>query len=305
MTSISPQTSITATAEKVALTADSDSQNNIFKNDIKDMVEGILKVFDSPLDPNEWESTVDNDDIQIYQNKRSQCCFRIHASLQNCAESCFDLLSDPMERPKWDELCEFARVVEEVDKFTRIVYVRMKPVWPTSARDVVLLSHVTKLPDGRLLNVTKSITHPDCPDLSSEGIVRMEAGIAGQICIKSTSNRCKLIQIADGDLGGWIPKSVIKFVATKALPNSFKAVNKILCKIEQKEKSHLAEGESTEEVDLLKELAVLKSRVNKLEEMVESLTPSGIQLFIGHATPIVAGITAIATAISIFRSRRQ
>lgn len=80
------------------------------------------------------------------------------------------------------------------------------------ARDVLLLSHKTVLPDGKLLNVTKSVTHPDCPE-RTDGVIRMEVGIAGMLCYASTvrPGACEILQIGGGDPKGSIPKAIINF----------------------------------------------------------------------------------------------
>ena len=77
-----------------------------------------------------------------------------------------------------------------------------------------MLSHWRRLADGRLVNVTKSIEHPLSPVREADGIVRMEAGIAGQVFSLVEGGPealTHLVQIADGDLKGWIPQSVISF----------------------------------------------------------------------------------------------
>ena len=77
---------------------------------------------------------------------------------------------------------------------------------------MLLLSHKTVLPDGKLLNVTKSVTHPDCPE-RTDGVIRMEVGIAGMLCYASTvrPGACEILQIGGGDPKGSIPKAIINF----------------------------------------------------------------------------------------------
>lgn len=113
-----------------------------------------------------------------------------------------------------------------------------------------MLAHVERLPDGRYLNVAQSVEHPQFPPRETESIVRMEAKISGQIVGPTPDNqpgKCRVIQVADGDLKGWIPKSVIGFVATKSIPSSFKRLDGILKGMEQKTVSNviaLAEGKA-------------------------------------------------------------
>ena len=109
---------------------------------------------------------------------------------------------------------------------------RTKGIWPTAPRIALVMSFTTQLEDGRYMNVTKSVdSHPDFEPV--KGDVRMIAKIAGLVCGKHPTNpkltRC--IQIVDGDLGGWLPASVVSMVTTQAFPVSMRRVNSQLKKI--------------------------------------------------------------------------
>ena len=172
-----------------------------------------------------WTTT-----LQVMRKIDADLCFKVYCVVDNTPASCFHILSDVTQRKRWDIMCELGKIVEEIDKCTRIIYIQTKGIWPTAPRDLVLLSFRARLTDGRLINVTKSVVHPACPDRAAENIVRMETGIAGQVCapIPGHPDKCYVMQIADGNPGGWIPKSVIQYVATKAVPQSFRAVNSLM-----------------------------------------------------------------------------
>lgn len=110
---------------------------------------------------------------------------------------------------------------------------RTKGIWPTSPRDALVMSFVEVLDDGRFMNVTKSIdSHPDF--VQRPGDVRMLANVAGFIIGPHPSgdaNRCVCVQIMDGDLGGWLPASVVSLVTTQAFPISMRRLNSMLKKI--------------------------------------------------------------------------
>ena len=94
--------------------------------------------------------------------------------------------------------------------------------WPTAPRDAVVISYVTPLEKSRtFLNVTTSVpSHPDY--VSRSGDVRMLAHIAGTLVEPHpTEQGCSLVtQVVDGDLMGWLPKSVVALVTTQAFPIS-------------------------------------------------------------------------------------
>ncbi|KAJ2616515.1 hypothetical protein H4S08_000751 [Coemansia sp. RSA 1365] len=185
-------------------------------------------------------------------------CFRVIFYAPTQPGTAFDLLSSILKRPQWDELTESTRIVEKLGPCDAIHYIKMKAVWPTAARDSLLLSHLAAVQTGNgetaYLNVSQSIEDQRVPENVAEGIVRMEAGIAGQLITQTTAEErqhlglddsrswCKVVQIADGDLKGWIPKSVIKFIATKALPQSLTKVCRQLSTMPSRQESLLLQN---------------------------------------------------------------
>ncbi|CAI2164675.1 17120_t:CDS:2 [Funneliformis geosporum] len=171
-------------------------------------------------------------DIKVYKNDEiSSCCYKITSTMENTPQTTFDLLADVRRRPEWDHMTAEAGIVEIIDESTRVQYVKMKAVFPTSARDVVTIGYTTQLEDGRMVMVNRSIEHRLCPE--KPGIVRIEAGCAGVVVepIKDQPNKCHVTQIADANPKGWIPKSVISLVSTRDMPTSVKKLNRLLAKM--------------------------------------------------------------------------
>lgn len=110
---------------------------------------------------------------------------------------------------------------------------RTRGFWPTASRIALIMSFTRRLADGRYLNVTKSIDdHPDFTQ--QDGDVRMLAKIAGLVVGPHPSGKismCRCVQVVDGDLGGWLPSSIVSLVTTQAFPISMRRVNKRLKKI--------------------------------------------------------------------------
>ncbi|KAJ3032901.1 hypothetical protein HDV00_006990 [Rhizophlyctis rosea] len=214
--------------------------NDTLRAEIDDMVDSFLSLADEPGDtpdsPWQLAASIGTPFVEVYKHKASEFCFKVVADLDASPETAFDLLSDITRRGEWDDMTVEAGVVETVNGSTKYQYMTSKAIWPAAARDSLVLSYVTRLTDNRYLNVTRSTTHPSYPPRDAEGIIRMEAKIAGQLVSPSpsaTPGTCRVVQVADGDLKGWIPKSVIGFIATKATPQSFKSLNMILCRLPQ------------------------------------------------------------------------
>ncbi|KAJ1928601.1 hypothetical protein IWQ60_001895 [Tieghemiomyces parasiticus] len=247
-----------------------------------------------------WNPILDRQDpfpLQVYQKCGADLGFKMEAVLNSTAATAFDLLADATRRPTWDDMCDTVRVIEALDgapdlatatpdnplATTRIQYVRTKPVWPTSARDVVLLSLNCRLDDGRYMSVTQSVSHPDCPEYKDEGYVRMSAGVSGQIVTPlpvadGQGPRCRVIQIADGNPGGWIPQSVVRFVATKAMPQSFVKVAKQIEKLPPQSESNLLPPPTTETPELSEDDVSTEAVVQVEPASLSSPAPSTVNL---------------------------
>ncbi|KAG0367451.1 hypothetical protein BC939DRAFT_437039 [Gamsiella multidivaricata] len=207
--------------------------------------------------------------IEVYQYKARPMCYKIIAVMNNTAAVTFDLLSDINRRVEWDPLCVEAKMVADVSPGVKIQYVRTKSMWPTASRDTVVLGTVGKLSEETFFNVTSSVEHPLMPERIKEKFVRMETAIAGQIVGPEPGqpNRCRLVQVLDADLKGWIPEKVIQLVSTKAVPEGIRNVNGILpsltpydeCKtlervaLARKEAEALAEQQGDDENDAVEE----------------------------------------------------
>ncbi|KAF9092705.1 START domain-containing protein 10 [Mortierella sp. AM989] len=169
--------------------------------------------------------------IQVSQYKARPMCYKIVAYMNNTAAVTFDALCELERRLEWDPMCVEARVLEEVTQHpgTTVQYVRTKAVWPTASRDTVVLGTVKDLGSKGLFMVNSSIEHTSMPERVKEKIVRMETAVAGHIITPDDDGtRCKLVQIVDADLKGWIPEKVIQMVSTKAVPDGLRAVNGLI-----------------------------------------------------------------------------
>ncbi|KAJ2895978.1 hypothetical protein GGI21_005085, partial [Coemansia aciculifera] len=161
--------------------------------------------------------------ITIQGHSEKPFCFRILFYAPASPATAFDLLANILRRTEWDELTETTEIIEKLNNersVDAIHYVRMKAIWPTSARDSVLISRLTRTKDDGFLNVSQSVEDRRVGE--KQGVVRMEAALAGQLVTGVSEeerdrlglvgeNWCRVVQIADGDMKGWIPKSVIRF----------------------------------------------------------------------------------------------
>ncbi|KAJ3102663.1 Collagen type IV alpha-3-binding protein [Phlyctochytrium planicorne] len=208
-----------------------------------------------PADGKEWVSVVTQKSsktafvVEVHRKVGKEFFFRVVAEMEGTPEEVFDYLSDIHVRHTWDDLCEEGGVAQVLAADSKIQYMHTKGMFPAAARDALVVSFLKKLDDGRYLNVTKSVDSAPgyVPRASS---VRMQAHLAGLIVgpadgAKPGERKSKVVQIMDGDLGGWLPKSLVAMITTQAMPLSLRRVNNLL----RDKPNHRSSSELIEQVE--------------------------------------------------------
>jgi len=160
-------------------------------------------------------------------------------------------------RAIWDDLFESGRGVEVLDKVSVLSYASTKaqgfvrfahvfllfscfflahPRLPGSSRDLVILVVNEFVDDGTVYSLGKSVVDPKCPEV--KGKVRAVMEVMGWY-FEPLPDRVgtKVTYITQIDLGGWVPGSVLKLVASQ-IPLVVAGVRKYL-------RNHHAIGEFT------------------------------------------------------------
>ena len=213
---------------------------------LDDMVEEGLRDSDQSPSDSQWHLSLDTRENKVYLHQELQNSVKLEALLNNSAEVAFDLFTTIFEHPLWKTVADHTEVVKVLDPFTEIIYVQLKSLWPTAARDLLLIAHIREVEPGCYLTVCKSIDYPPVPP--KEGFIRMKINRLSQLLKRVSPNQCTLLQIIDADPGGWIPSSLVKFcmlllhvfhlciiypfapflVATKGLPTFMGQIRAIL-----------------------------------------------------------------------------
>ncbi|KAG0000386.1 hypothetical protein BGZ79_005985 [Entomortierella chlamydospora] len=246
-----PTTTTTTTTTSLSGEIKITNTNNIDKNlevgpYAKELAEMEKKFMDYINNDEIWEKVYEDTSIkapkgsdsegwiQVFQYKSRPMCYKIIAHMSNTAAVTFDTLCELERRLEWDPMCVEARVLEEVAQHpgATVQYVRTKAVWPTASRDTVVLGTVKDLGSKGLFMVNSSIEHESMPERAKEKIVRMETTVAGHLITPAEDGTsCRLVQVVDADLKGWIPEKVIQMVSTKAVPDGLRAINALIPKV--------------------------------------------------------------------------
>ena len=148
-----------------------------------------------------------------------------------------------------------------------------------------MISFLDEIKPHSFLNVTTSISsHPSY--ISDAGDVRMLANIAGILVEPhpSVEGACFVTQVVDGDLQGWLPKSVVSLITTQAFPISLAKAHKWL-KNNKRNDSHPVSKLLTAVVGGKKEI------VQKLEDT------SALKALESKPTPLASSNQSVGTHV--------
>lgn len=129
-------------------------------------------------------------------------------------------LLDPELLLQLDDMTESARVLKAVDADGKLSlrHIVSKAIFPVAAREFVIVTYATTLPDGGLVIASRSIALEGVPVL--DGAVRGVNVVSGYI-IKELAPvdgkpRCQVTLLAHADLQGYIPATIVNMLGTSA-----------------------------------------------------------------------------------------
>ena len=132
-----------------------------------------------------------------------------------CSAGCFIAAKlDPETKGLWDPMYREGHAVEIIDDWTIVAYERFHPIFPTSGRDFVLLYSLMKRNDGSYLQCSRSVEHPDCPEVG--GVVRARLLFGSTLATPTGPNTCDVTYSLCIDLRGSIPGWIVARVSTES-----------------------------------------------------------------------------------------
>lgn len=135
----------------------------------------------------------------------------IKASKEKLAQ----VILDAKRLTELDDMVEHCEVIYEVEGTkTSVRYVTAKAVFPTTARDFLVVTSCEDLPDGSTVIATRSIKLDAIPE--SGNFVRANTQISGYIIKETSPGECEVTLICHIDLGGYLPATIINLVGVSA-----------------------------------------------------------------------------------------
>lgn len=161
-----------------------------------------------------WEVITKEDGITVSKKEtpgKALPTFRGTGVVKASLYEILAVLDDTSRNPDWMHNCHSAKLLEQVDEVTRIIYNRTEAPWPVSDRDVVLRSKATWNVEKRTVMVRfVSISSPMMGEV--EDVVRMPklAGFYKLTAIDWDTTR--VTYQVDADPGGSLPDWVVSAV---------------------------------------------------------------------------------------------
>lgn len=215
-------------------------------------------------------------------------------------------LSKPEQRQSWDDSMEWRRTLKKIDASTSIVHVRMKTIWPLSARDAVLVCKHQRLSNNAFVIMARSVNEGEHGGAYNEGDVspsedvRMHVWMAVEMAIPTSDQSVRLLQLFKADPRGYLPPTVVQKAIAAFIPST---IDRLLQRL--RETSSLA----LETDDLEGQLLMLLRRVEKIEQQFnkqnETYSTWSSSLLRHFITPVVLGSATFFFVWQFFWVPRQ
>ncbi|KAH9192288.1 hypothetical protein AeNC1_005728 [Aphanomyces euteiches] len=140
-------------------------------------------------------------------------CMKAVTRIQCSAEFLAGKLTDPTTMTSYDDNTDSVDVIKVVDDNTKILHVRAKAVFPTTAREVVIVTAKGPIENGIVI-ATRSIEHEEVP--LNPCYVRATTYISGYILTPISETECEVTMIVHMNLGGSVPSFIINMFAVDA-----------------------------------------------------------------------------------------
>ncbi|OQR90201.1 hypothetical protein THRCLA_09408 [Thraustotheca clavata] len=165
-----------------------------------------------------WSFAKESDGVVAYRgiNEHSPWnCIKAITTVNCSAEELAKQLNDPNQMSNFDEMTDNCRVIEQLNPTgtTSIRYVQAKPVFPTTARDFLVVTSEHRMKDAIIIG-TKSIQHDAIP--LNHSFVRANTHVSGYIMRPLSPTKCQLTLIVHMDLGGFMPPYVINLLSVSS-----------------------------------------------------------------------------------------
>ncbi len=148
----------------------------------------------------------------LFNSPVNESLFMAEKEFNFSARSVWDVMWN--KRTAFDHQLATIDLIEQLGPQAKVEYLTYKPIWPTLPRDLVRLSYWRVLDDKTIAMVTRSVTHPLCPEKPGEK-VRMILHAAGILIVPHPSDphKCTVTYVFHGDVKvANLPKLLVRTI---------------------------------------------------------------------------------------------
>lgn len=204
----------------------------------------LKKKYDETCDETTWAKMIEYGDVKMSHGSVKDndfLCLKATIVVKASVTAIGTMLANADRVPEYDVNIVKCEIVESLWESTDITgdgasirRVRAKGVFPTQARDfVVLSSKVTDQDDGGgVMIASRSVLHDNAPVSSS--YTRANLFISGFVIVPMAQGQTMVTVISHIDVGGYVPASIINALVTSAPVGLMESIKRI-CEAESSE----------------------------------------------------------------------
>ncbi len=221
-------------------------RQSLYEDMSRDAQQRLLAKFLDTDPATTWGETqrYDADRIQLEKGRvdgSAWACLRVRTTVPADLSTIAAYLSPAVNVPSYDDMVDTCRVIETWTPapcselgITEVRYVKSKRVFPTQARDFVVVvsasrvsgmlvdASTDRLPDGSMVLVSTSVTHAEVPEKS--GCVRGDLIVSGFVLVPLPDGSTDVTAIFHSDLKGYAPSTLVNALANSVPVNLMKSL---------------------------------------------------------------------------------
>lgn len=170
--------------------------------------------------------------------------FRGEADIKGSPDDVLAVVRATDKHTEWMHRCSDARLLDELDEHTAIVYNRTDSPWPAWDRDVVLKTRVTRDEQKNRIQLAYQNIDSELVE-KQEGVVRMPRLEGAYTMTEIQPGVTRVRYLVEVDVGGSIPGWIASLIA-RDLP--FKTLDALRSRVEEKTSQRAAGGFDNESV---------------------------------------------------------
>jgi hypothetical protein len=219
-----------STSTNTSNSIEEESQEALDKDSILKLIDDKFEMFiteaKKEMQSDGYEKLVDKEGCLVYgRDDKDGYLLKSTWNITYSPKAFLDFLGDNDKRKTWDKNIADAKKICEISSEVSVHYILYKRLLTLAARDLVIVSKRVDTEEG-CIEVSTSISLPQFP--SKNSLIRAQLHIGGYYVVPiekdEFGNTARVVSISSGDIGGKLPKQMIKKMSAMTVPKFAKNV---------------------------------------------------------------------------------